>query len=74
MTTTSEEIFEAAVEKYEVLLKSNMTEDLLNETAIGIISETPESMHSSLMLKFTFILGYSKGLTIKQIHNILEKS
>lgn len=63
-------IFNDAVEKYSKLLKLNMEPGLLNETAIGIVESTPQIMHKSLMLKFTFMLGYSIGLTREQINKM----
>jgi len=55
------DIFDLAVYKYKILLKSNMEEDLLTESALGIIFETPEGMHSSLFLKFTFMFNSSNS-------------
>ena len=65
-------VFNLAVEKYEILLKSNVEGDLLNSSAIGFIEGTPESMHNSLMLKFTFLLGFHNGLTSEQIWKVLQ--
>lgn len=70
----SNEIFEDAVNKYTKLLKLDMDDDLLHLTAFGIIENTPECMHNIIMIEFTFMLGFHKGLTEEQIHHVLETS
>lgn len=67
------ELFLDAVEKYDQLLKLKMDPELLNASAMTIVESCPESMQKSLMLKFTFMLGYNIGLTRDQIYNELKK-
>lgn len=70
----SDEIFNNAIKKYDVLLKSNLKDELLHLTALDIIESTPEKMHNKLMIKFTYMLGYDQGLTEKEIYAVLNKS
>lgn len=68
---TPVQIMDKVVEQLQILLDSNIEEDLLHSSMLGLIESTPTNMHSSVMLKFTFMLGYHWGLTREQIYKEL---
>ena len=64
-------ITNSCVKKFKKLLKQNLNQSDLHDAMLSIIENVPKQFHNSIMMEFTYLLGYHYGLTYEQITKTL---